>query len=331
MPNFCKNSTVLMLLLSVLLCGLVLELVSSKYFDVEQFSMRLVYIAWVVLGAALVLCVLKRHNILTNQKWLAVLICLLVFCVIELTTQFFILNGFDLNRFGRFSIVAVILSLVVFRLFDLFHLYQQRSISRMEARIQGLQSKIEPHFLFNSLNTIAELAHLDADKAELSIQSLSALLRNNLVDDDHMHDLEHELDLTQHYIELERLRLGERLRITLKDEIEIAEKRDIVIPKLIIQPLVENAIRYGVAPSVDGGDIVIELFVVNKKLTIRITNSLSVDIKKAESGAGIALKNIRERLFVIYDDQHRFITSEKDSLYIAEIVIPKRVDEWRQS
>jgi len=201
----------------------------------------------------------------------------------------------------------------------------------MEARIQGLQSKIEPHFLFNSLNTIAELAHLDADKAELSIQSLSALLRNNLVDDDHMHDLEHELDLTQHYIELERLRLGERLRITLKDEIEIAEKRDIVIPKLIIQPLVENAIRYGVAPSVDGGDIVIELFVVNKKLTIRITNSLSVDIKKAESGAGIALKNIRERLFVIYDDQHRFITSEKDSLYIAEIVIPKRVDEWRQS
>jgi len=114
MPNFCKNSTVLMLLLSVLLCGLVLELVSSKYFDVEQFSMRLVYIAWVVLGAALVLCVLKRHNILTNQKWLAVLICLLVFCVIELTTQFFILNGFDLNRFGRFSIVAVILRFISF-------------------------------------------------------------------------------------------------------------------------------------------------------------------------------------------------------------------------
>jgi len=319
-----------MLLLSVLLCGLVLELVSSKYFDVEQFSMRLVYLAWIVLGAALVLCVLKRHNVLTNQKWLAVLTCLIVFCSVELITQFFVLSSFDLNRFIRFSIIALIISLIVFRLFDLFHLYQQRSISRMEARIQGLQSKIEPHFLFNSLNTIAELAHIDADKAEMSIQSLSALLRNNLVDDDHMHNLVHELDLTQHYIELERLRLGERLRIIWKDNIDETDKRDILIPKLIIQPLVENAIRYGVAPSVDGGDITIELLILNKKLVIRITNSLSKNSANGESGTGIALKNIRERLFVIYDDQQKFNISEKDELYIAEIVIPKKVDQWRQ-
>jgi len=122
-----------MLLLSVLLFGLVLELISSKHFDVEQLSMRLVYLAWIVLGSALVLCVLKRQNILKRQKWLAILVCLVVFCSVEFITQFFVLSYFDLNRLVRFSIVALIISLIVFRLFDLFHLYQQRSISRMEA------------------------------------------------------------------------------------------------------------------------------------------------------------------------------------------------------
>ncbi len=328
MPNFCKNSTVLLLILSVLIGGLCMELVMSKGFVLADFSLRTVYLSWIVLGSAMCLCLLKRWGVLQEKKWLAVLTCLAVMLLVESVTQWQILESFNLDRLIRYTLLTLLLSVVVFRLFDLFFVYQRRSISRVEARMQGLQSKIEPHFLFNSLNTIAELAHMDADKAEESIQSLSALLRNNLADDDHLHSLAEELSLTNHYIELERLRLGDRIRLKWIDDIESSQKKSIMIPKLTLQPLVENAFRYGVAPSVDGGDVEIHLTEKNKRLAIKVVNSLSAKAEEIEGGAGIALKNIRERLFLIYDDKQKFSVAEKGDSYQVNVLIPKSIDRW---
>lgn len=343
MPDFCKNSTILILLLIVALASTIVHLLTNDTFDWMAFSLVAVYLLWIVLGSAALLCIIGRKLSSVSSGWrigLSVLMCFLVFLAVELVTQVFYLQNWDSSRFLRFNIIAVLVLAVVFRFFSLLQVAKHRAQLEISTRLQALQARIEPHFLFNSLNTIAELAHLDADQADRAIQSLSALLRTSISDDQPLHTVSQELALCEEYLELEKWRLGERLRVQW--DIDLPDDGEAVVPKLLLQPLIENAVVHGVAQSSDGGQVDVSLQQSGQKLHVVIENTLADDdmseyseqsiivdtdnndMTSQEGGFGIAIDNIKERLFVVYDDQYRFTTSKKKGRFKVSIDLPAK-------
>ncbi len=175
-----------------------------------------------------------------------------------------------------------------------------RLVSQLaEARLEALSSRLNPHFLFNALNSIAELVHRDADAADRMIIGLSALLRSSLEQVAHSEVvLEDELRLLGHYLDIEKIRLGERLRV----EWEVApEVRDALVPPLLLQPLVENAVRHGISRRLSPGSIRVRAQRQGGELQIEIRDDGS-EANPAGSGFGIGLATTRDRLKALYGD-----------------------------
>ena len=166
-----------------------------------------------------------------------------------------------------------------------------------EARLQALSSRLNPHFLFNALNSIAELVHRDADAADRMIIGLSALLRSSLEQAAHTEvALDEELRLLGHYLDIEKIRLGERLQV----QWEIApEAREAMVPPLLLQPLVENAVRHGISRRLNPGSIRVQARREGGELRIEIRDDGS-DPGPAGGGFGIGLATTRDRLSALY-------------------------------
>ena len=177
-----------------------------------------------------------------------------------------------------------------------------------QARLQTLQMQLNPHFLFNSLHAISALVHKDADLADQMITRLSDLLRYALESTDAQEvPLRQELDFVRRYLEIEQTRFGDRLAVRL----EIApETLDALVPNLLLQPLVENAIRHGIEPRAKPGQIELRSRCENGQLKLEVRDNgvgLSPDRKLEE---GVGLSNTRARLKQLYGDRHRFALSE---------------------
>ncbi len=171
-----------------------------------------------------------------------------------------------------------------------------REASQAEAQVaknQLLQSQIHPHVLFNALNGLAELVHKDARAAENAIRHLSDLLRRILVASEHMRlPLGEERMIVADYLALESIRLGNRLRITW----EWDEGLDsIEVPPLLLQPLVENAIKHGIAPSIPGGDLILRARAKDGAIFLEVWNS-GQPFPINGNSIGIGVKNLRSRL-----------------------------------
>jgi two-component system LytT family sensor kinase len=196
------------------------------------------------------------------------------------------------------------------------------------ARLQALKMQLQPHFLFNTLNGIAALNYEDPRAANLMLARLSELLRMTLEDNDAPEvSLRQELDFNRRYLELEQIRLGDRLTVTL----EIApETLDAVVPNLLLQPLVENAIRHGIAPYSARGKISIQAHRNNGTLHLRVADNGPGRRRDqgAASGTGVGLKNTTARLWQLYGDAQRLElkTAERGG-WIVEITIPFRAVE----
>ena len=196
---------------------------------------------------------------------------------------------------------------------------ESRNRAESESRVKALQSRIQPHFLFNSLNTISELAATQPEQAEQAINSLAMLFRASLENNRKTHTLANELKLCERYIELERWRVADRLDIVW--DVHIKDASHWSIPKLVIQPLVENAILHGV--QADGAiDIWVDVRETSRHLSLKIENKLGVSGDPA-GGHGIAIDNIRERLIVMYDDQQSFRVKRSADRYSVFMQIPK--------
>jgi two-component system LytT family sensor kinase len=194
-----------------------------------------------------------------------------------------------------------------------------------QTQLQSLKMQLHPHFLFNTFNTISSLMHNNVDDADRVLALLGDLLRYSL------HNvgvqevtLREEIDFLQRYLEIEQTRFGERLRVRISIEPEVLDCR---VPNLILQPLVENAIRYAVAPRAGGGSIEISARQVIGSLRISVVDdgpglAEGYDLPAHE---GVGLRNSRERLEQLYGENHRFILSNKSpkGLEVA-IVIPIR-------
>ena len=194
----------------------------------------------------------------------------------------------------RNVLICAIVSALVLRYFYVLH--QWRSNVRREAstRFEVLQARIRPHFLFNSMNTIAALIRGKPELAERAVEDLSDLFRASLADSSARIPLSEELAVTRQYAGIEALRLGERLQIDWRMD---AVPQDAQLPRLTLQPLIENAIYHGIEPRGDGGTVQVQGSCKEGRVDIEIKNPLPPDGTSSQrSGRQIALENVRERL-----------------------------------
>ena len=188
--------------------------------------------------------------------------------------------------------------------------------TKNEMQLKNLRSQLNPHFLFNALNSIRALVDLEPQTAKQAITQLSNLLRKSLLlgDNNFIH-IEQELEIVHHYLELEHMRFEERLRynIEVKDDSLLVEN----IPPFLIQNLVENAIKHGISKEIEGGEVRIVFERVDNRIQITIANT--GQLAKSEE-AGIGIDNTRQRLQLLYDDA-TFTLKQEEEMVVATIQI----------
>jgi two-component system sensor histidine kinase AlgZ len=323
-PRLCRNTALLRIVLATELFALVITLVTSETSTAERLGLNSVYLQWVALSSTALLCWFRTS--LNRAKPLprilgVLLIYGLCFSLTEAISQS--VSGsatFDWVRFAQHAAIMMIVVLVVMQLFVLITELDQRGRVESEARVQALQSRIRPHFLFNSLNTIAELTATEPVKAEEAIDSLSLLFRAGLESDKRFHSLASELNLCERYLGLERWRLDDRLQVDWHVDLKNPPAYD--VPKLILQPLIENAVVHG---ELEDGRVCLSIDVreTTNDLSIVVENGRSAS-RSNSAGHGIALDNIRERLIVLYDDRQTFRVREESQSYRVLMRFPKR-------
>jgi two-component system, LytTR family, sensor histidine kinase AlgZ len=185
------------------------------------------------------------------------------------------------------------------------------------ARLAELQSRIRPHFLFNTLNTAITLARLDPARTEGLLEDLAELFRVALTDTGESVSLADEVALAKRYLAIEQVRFGERLQVSWELDDDAGAAR---VPPLLLQPLVENAVRHGVEPSADGGVIRIRTRVKRANAVVSIVNTLPN--QPSRPGNGMALRNVRERLRLMHDVAAQFETRRERDVFRVQIVVP---------
>ena len=185
------------------------------------------------------------------------------------------------------------------------------------ARLAELQSRIRPHFLFNTLNTALALVRLDPPRAEGVLEDLAELFRVALSDSSESVTLADEVALAQRYLAIEQIRFGSRLQVSWELDPDAALAR---VPPLLLQPLVENAVRHGVEPADAGGTIRIRTRIKSGRAVIVIQNT--VPVEPSRPGNGMALKNVRERLHLMHDVAAQFDTQLSPNMFRVQIVVP---------
>lgn len=185
------------------------------------------------------------------------------------------------------------------------------------ARLAELQSRIRPHFLFNALNTALALVRVDPERAENVLEDLAELFRAALAEIGASVALEDEIELARRYLAIEQLRFGERMQVTWDLDLSASRAR---VPPLVLQPLVENAVRHGIEPATGGGRIQVRTRVRMGMVEVRVRNTLPEE--PGPRGSGIALENVRERLRLLHDVAGTLETSVADGVFQARMMVP---------
>lgn len=185
------------------------------------------------------------------------------------------------------------------------------------ARLAELQARIRPHFLFNTLNSAIALVRAEPAKAEAMLEDLSELFRHALADTQEAVPLRQELALAEHYLAIEQVRFGDRLKLEWNLDEQASGAR---LPALILQPLVENAVKHGVEPSPTGATVRITTQRRGSKVVIKVTNT--VPAGSGAPGNGLALDNVRQRLALLHDVEGRFQSALINGVYQVRLEIP---------
>ena len=185
------------------------------------------------------------------------------------------------------------------------------------ARLSELQARIRPHFLFNTLNTAIALVRAEPAKAETLLEDLSDLFRHALMDQGKSVTLFDEIMLAQRYLAIEKLRFGERIQVEWALDPDAASAK---LPPLLLQPLVENAVKHGVEPSAQGAQIKISTQRRRSSVVIKVTNT--VPVGNSQPGSGLALANVRDRIRLLHDVQGQFQYGLKDGVFQVRIEVP---------
>jgi len=223
-----------------------------------------------------------------------------------------------LERYWLFSLI------VSGTLLGYFHL-RGRALSPAlgEARLQALQARIRPHFLFNSINAVLSLIRSDPKRAEQALMDMADLFRVLMADNRQLSPLADEIELCRRYLALEQLRLGERLQIAWHID---KMPQDALIPPLVLQPLLENAVYHGIEPRAEPGEVRIDIYRKRDEVHIVLANPYRQE-GDHHAGNKMALANIRERLQLHFDAEASLSAKTGDGTYQVHIVIPYAAHE----
>ncbi|MDX1515449.1 MAG: histidine kinase [Woeseiaceae bacterium] len=320
LPDFCAAGTVFVVVLIAELLAIMLTLTSHTpgafFIDLYKTSFFLLWFA--LLGCAL-LCRLRDWlektgptRAFVNSFFLLAGLCVaLAEIAWQLTTFFgdlYYINSSHGAFLLRVTAIGVIIIGLAMRYLYVSSEWRRSIVLEAQARVSALQALIRPHFLFNSMNTIASLTRTDPRQAEEAVEDLSDLLRANLGGVRDRTSLKQEFELAGIYQRIEKLRLGDRLRV--RWEIGDLPMRAL-IPSLTIQPLLENAIYHGIELLPDGGEVTVIGKRDGKMLDICISNPVPVGADGRDDGNKMALSNIRQRYELAYD--HRATVDIEDS------------------
>ncbi len=292
------------------------------------------FVQWVGLTSAALLCLLRNHLARLSNTLAGVVSIILILVVTVLLSEaafMLIKQGYiaitspDLWHWefiGRNMAISGIISVLALRYFYIQFQWKRNLELETRARIQALQSRIRPHFLFNSMNTIASLTRTRPAVAEQVVVDLAELLRSSLGDAQVPATLEREVDICRRYINIEELRLGERFRV----QWELQDfPKDAILPALTLQPLLENAIYHGIETSVSGGTISVEILADNGHIVIEIRNPLPPGVvDNPRRGNQMAQKNVRERLHAFFGPGSGFQAQVDGGEYLVILRFPYR-------
>jgi two-component system sensor histidine kinase AlgZ len=328
LPNFCSLRSAFVVVVSAELLAIVLAFASDAPLDEfwPALALRSLYVQWVAVLATVLLCVLRRVLAVRSDAAAG----LVAWLVISLTAAAVALAAarlvpqaepFDPATFvlRSVAVAAVVAALLLRYLYDQ-HQQRERELAASRARFEALQARIRPHFLFNSMNTIAQLTRVDPALAEEVVQDLSDLFRATLADAERMTSLATELELTRSYLRIEGQRLGERLRVAWDLE-NLPE--DARVPMLVLQPLVENAVYHGIEPAPEGGLLTIAGRYRRGKVNLSVRNTLPPPGNESHRvGNRMAVDNVRSRLAVRYGDAASLTVGRVDGEYQVRISLP---------
>ncbi len=347
LPDFCNARIIFLAILMAQLLAFVLTLaggVSRPDFWV-YLSLVSLFVTFIAIGNILVLCVSRKflhklHPSVSAITYyvLSLMVTLIVSVVSILVTptealwaaspeHVQTLNLLEIlasDILIRNMAISAIVSAVALRYFYVQHQWRSNIQVEARSRIQALQARIRPHFLFNSMNTIASLTHSNPSMAEKAVEDLADLFRASLGHQDKV-SFKEELNFTRRYINMEKLRLGDRLTIELKIQEGISLKTR--VPALILQPIVENAIYHGVEPLTKGGIVNIDITSTKQDLHFTISNPVGdINIDQKRPGNKMAQENIRQRLQLAYGDFSKMDFRHEHGFYKVSFNIPIEAD-----
>jgi two-component system sensor histidine kinase AlgZ len=329
-PDLCRGQGLLGLLVIAGLFAVLMTLMRSTIsaFDFVFLGKVALEIFWIALLSALFLCQGRRFLINLPLRCIALInysLVLLAAAICAAATELwsnYLLSGIwriDIFWVINTVVIAAIPAGAILRLFYLQHQLRQQQSASQEARIEALQSKIRPHFLFNSMNSLASLIRIDPDKAEQTLENLCDLFRYALHDGTEGVSLQLEVDACEKYLQIEKMRLAERLQYDWQIEADLSE---ISVPALILQPLIENAVFHGIQPAAKGGYLKVRIYRDGEWVCIHIVNSLETqntpDYKK-HCGHNLAVKNLRHRLNAFFNQHAELQETVKQNHYHTRV------------
>jgi two-component system sensor histidine kinase AlgZ len=228
----------------------------------------------------------------------------------------------EISFYARTLGISAVVSMAFLRYLYVLFQWQQQMEAKAMAKLNALQARMRPHFLFNSLNSIASLTRINPPLAETLVENLAELIRASMaIDERLLVPLAEEIMLVELYLAIETQRLDERL--TVRWQLEDVPK-DALIPPLSLQPLVENAVYYGIEPNPKGGEIVIAGYLRLNRLFISVTNPQIAQQNRSRPSNKIALNNLAARLSGCFDGNGALKVKSNDKTYQITLEIPYR-------
>lgn len=341
LPDMCSGRSLLAMLLVTELVAVVLTLLGTAGGRSmwEELIMLSLYLQWIGLCGAGALC-MSRQSLEGYSGRVVVIasfsmLMLVTYVISEmawLAGQWGALAPYfgNIDR-GEFLLrslgIAALVAALVLRYFWVREQWRRQIQSVGEARYQALQARIRPHFLFNSLNSIAALITINPQAAERAVEDLAELFRVGISTKTGNVRLKEELEITRAYVRTEYLRLGSRLKVLWDIDPAALQYQ---VPALILQPLVENAVYHGIELLPKGGVISVRIHIRGKGLQILVDNPVP-DIQSHSQGTRQALDNIRQRLHIMYGEKCELRSGIEDGQYRAMIRMPLSGQEEDQT
>ena len=298
-----------------------------RQFSWHIFAMVSLYTTWVMLLSVGLLCNLRpwlqrfSGPVLAGLSYSLVLIVALIVSVVSQTLLNPLADSLDFMQISSEVLIAAVVAGIAGRYFFVQQQLREQQKAELTARLEALQARIRPHFLFNSMNSIASLISTDADAAENLVLDLSDLFRASMSNKLQV-PLAEEISFGQRYLRIEQARLAGRLKVNW----QLAKECDSVqLPALLLQPLLENAVYHGIQPISEGGEVGVLVEQVDSNCRIRITNPVPA-VGKTQQGNQMALPNIRYRIEAMYGGKAQFFAQQQGNEFIVELSVPMTTD-----